>query len=175
MNPLTVVTPPSIYRGSSTQKMFWEEKFTGEKKFTLGEVSDVNMKNYGSCNVWIQIYIKGSDKYVTLDILVKFFSLDMMRITSSDPKDNLGRSVKGLITSLGIKSKARPNKCKKVRYAIGNVSMKDLSMIIREFEKLLYKSYESRMPKHEPTDSYVYPAVVTLPSIYHGSFFWQKI
>ena len=36
--------------------------------------------------------------------------------------------------------------------------MKELSKIIREFEKLLYKIYERRRPIHEPTDSYFYPA-----------------
>ena len=34
--------------------------------------------------------------------------------------------------------------------------MKDLSNIIREFEKLPYKSYERIRTKHEPTDSYFY-------------------
>ena len=65
----------------------------------------------------------------------------------------MGISGKGLITYLGLKSKTSPNKYKKSRYAIINISMKDLSKIIREFEKLLYKSYERRRPKHEPTDS----------------------
>ena len=46
----------------------------------------------------------------------------------------------------------------KTRYAIGNVSKKDLSKIIREFEKLPYESYERKRPKHEPTDSYFYPS-----------------
>ena len=36
--------------------------------------------------------------------------------------------------------------------------MKDLSKIIREFEKLPYKSYERRRPKNEPADSYFYLA-----------------
>ena len=31
MKLLEVVTPLSIYHGCSTRKMFWEEKFTGEK------------------------------------------------------------------------------------------------------------------------------------------------
>ena len=44
-------------------------------------------------------------------------------------------------------------------YAILNVSKKDLSKIIREFEKLPYESYEKKRPKHEPTDSYFYPAI----------------
>ena len=75
-----------------------------------------------------------------------------MKITSSESKDNLGRSGKGLIYSLGIKAKARPNKYKKARYVIGNVSKKDLSKIIRQFEKFEKVTYEKKKPKHEPTD-----------------------
>ena len=77
----------------------------------------------------------GSDKYVTLDISLQLDSLDKMRITSSESKDNLGRPGKGLITSLGLKVKASPKKYKKARYAIGNFSKNDLSKIIREFDK----------------------------------------
>ena len=42
----------------------------------------------------------------------------------------------------------------KARYAITDVSMKDLSNIIKEFEKLSYRGYVRKRPKHEPTDSY---------------------
>ena len=87
---------------------------------------------------------------------MKSNSLDKMKITSSYSKDNLVRSGKGFITSLGIKAKLRPKKCKNSRYAVGNFSKKDLSKIIKEFEKLPYKCYERRRPKHEPTDSYCY-------------------
>ena len=45
----------------------------------------------------------------------------------------LGRSVKAFITSLGIKAKTSPKIYEKSRYAIGNVSKKDLSKIIREW------------------------------------------
>ena len=37
--------------------------------------------------------------------------------------------------------------------------MKDLSKVIKEFDKLPYKSYERRRPKHEPIDSYFYLAI----------------
>ena len=67
---------------------------------------------------------------------MKFDSLDKMKITSSESKEKLGRPEQGLITSLGIEAKVRPRKCKNSRYAIGNVSKKYLSKIIREFEKL---------------------------------------
>ena len=43
MNLLAVVTPLSIYHGCSTQKTFWEGKFTGEENFILGEFSAVNI------------------------------------------------------------------------------------------------------------------------------------
>ena len=89
MNIIAVVTPPSIYHGCFTWKTLWEIKFT------VGEFAAVSMKNCRRRNVWKHIDIKNSDKYVTLYIALKFGSLNKMRITSSDPKDNLGRSVKG--------------------------------------------------------------------------------
>ena len=85
MKLLSVVTPPSIYHGCSTRKTFWEEKFTGEEKLFLA----VNMKNCGRRNVRKHREIKGSDKYVTLEISLKFDSLDKMRTTSSESKVKL--------------------------------------------------------------------------------------
>ena len=106
MKFLAVVTPPPIYHGCSTRKTFWEEKFT------LGEFTAVSMRNCGHQNVSKYREIKGNDKYVTLEILLKFDSLDKIKIISLESKDYLGISVKGLITSLSINSKARPKKCK---------------------------------------------------------------
>ena len=51
-------------------------------------------------------------------------------------------------------TKARSKKYKKARYAIRNVSMKDLSNKIKEFEKIVKVPYAKRIPKHEPTSSY---------------------
>ena len=124
MKLLSVVTLVSIYHGCLTQKTFWEEKFTGKEKFTLGEFNPVNMKCLVCNNVWKHRDIKGGNNYVTLDIFLDFGSLDKMRITSSDPKDNLGRSGKGFITCLYIEAKAGPKKCKKARYTLVNVGIK---------------------------------------------------
>ena len=55
----------------------------------------VNMKNCVPRNVRKHKEIKGSDKYVTLDISSKFDSLDKMKITSSESKVKLERSGKG--------------------------------------------------------------------------------
>ena len=68
------------------------------------------MKNCGHLNVRKHREIKGSDKYVTLDISLKFDSLDKMKITSSESKEKLEISGKGLITSMGFKVKIRPHK-----------------------------------------------------------------
>ena len=58
-----------------------------------------------------------------------------------------------MITSLGFKTKVRSQKYKKARYAIGNISEKDISKIIKKFEKIEKLLYEKKRPKHEPTDS----------------------
>ena len=79
MKFLAVVTPPSIYHGCSTLTTFWEEKFTGKESLFLS----VNMKNCGRRNVRKHKEIRGSDKYVTLDISSKFDSLYKMKIISS--------------------------------------------------------------------------------------------
>ena len=81
-----------------------------------------------------------------------------MKITSLESKEKLGRSGKGLITSLVLKAKVRPRKYKNARCAIGNVRNKYLSKIIRQFEKLPYEIYEKMRPKHDPTDSDFYLA-----------------
>ena len=73
----------------------------------------MKMKNCGCRNVRKHREINGSDKYVNLDISLKFFSSDQTRITSLEKKDNLGRSGKRLITSLSLKGKATPKKYKK--------------------------------------------------------------
>ena len=73
--------------------------------------------------------------------MLKFDSTDNMRITSSDPKDNLVISGKGLITSMDLKTNLRSKKYKMTRYTITILSMKDISKIIKDFEKLPYKGY----------------------------------
>ena len=77
MKFLAVVTPPYIYHGCSTRKTLWEENFTGKEIFFLA----MDMKNCGRHNVRKHKEIRGSDKYVTLDISSKFDSLDKMKTT----------------------------------------------------------------------------------------------
>ena len=86
MNFLVVVTPPSIYQGCSTRKMFWEETFTG-KQYLFESVS---MKNCGRRKVRKHKEIKDSDNCVTLNIYEilniseKFDDHNKMKTTSSE-------------------------------------------------------------------------------------------
>ena len=98
--------------------------------------------------------IKGGDKIVTLNVSAKFDSMNKMETTSSESKGKLGRSGKGLVTALDLKTKVRSKRYKKSSYAIGNVSMKDLSNIINEFEKIVRVPYVKSIPKYDPTSSY---------------------
>ena len=149
MKLLAVVTPPSIYHGCSTLKTFWEGKFTGKEYLFLS----VNMKNCGRRKVGKHKEVKGSDKYITLNISSKFDNMDKMKTTYSESQGKLERSVKGLVASLAFKTKVRLQKYKKARYAIVNTSEKDLFKIIMEFEKIEKLPYDKKRPKHEPTDS----------------------
>ena len=106
MKFLSGITPSSIYHVCSTWKTFWEEKFTGKEIVFLA----VNMKNCGRRKVRKHKEIRGSDKYVTLDISSKFDSMDKTKITFSESNEKLEISGKGLITSLGFKAKVRPQK-----------------------------------------------------------------
>ena len=139
-----------IYRGCFTWKNLWEEKFT------LGEFTPVNMKKIGRHNVRKHREIKNGERYITLDILLEFGSMDKMKITSSDPKYYLGRSGKGLNSSLVINTIGRSNKSKNSRFAMTNASPKDISKIIKDFEKFPYKGYVWKRPKYERTDNYFY-------------------
>ena len=106
MKLLAVVTPPSIYHGCSTRKTFCEEKFTGKKYL----FQSMNTKNCGRRKGRKHKDIKGSDKYVTLYISAKLESLNNMDPTSSESKEKLERSGKGLVTAPVFKTKVRSPK-----------------------------------------------------------------
>ena len=106
MKFLVVLTPLSIYHGCSTRKTFWEEKFIGKKDL----FQSVNMKNFGCRKVRKHKEIKGSDKIITLNVSEKFDGMNNMETTYSKSKRKLGRSGKGLVTALALKTKVRSQK-----------------------------------------------------------------
>ena len=100
--------------------------------------------------------IKNGDHYIALDIPMNFGNMENIKITSSEPKDYLEISGKGLINSMGIKTIRSSKKIKKASIAITEVSLKDLSKMIKEFKDLIYEGYARKSSKHMPTASYFY-------------------
>ena len=88
-------------------------------------------KNCGCCNVRKHRDIKDSDKYVTLDISLKFGNMEKMKITSPESKEKSVKIRKGVDYLSGFQDQIKATKIKKARYAIRNVSKKELSKIIR--------------------------------------------
>ena len=151
MKLLEVLTPPSIYNGCSTCKTFWEGKFTGEEKL----FSAANMKNCSRQNVRKHIEINVSDKYAPWKSRWNFTVWKRWKWNLQSQNKNV-KIRKGVDYLYGSHGQSKVTKYKKARYSIRNVSKKDLSKIIREFEKLPYESYERKRPKNEPADSYFY-------------------
>ena len=58
-----------------------------------------------------------------------------------------------MISSLSLKTIRRSNKNIKARYSITNVSIKDISKIMKEFEKLTCEVYVRKSSNNEYTDS----------------------
>ena len=83
-----------------------------------------------------------------MNVSAKFDILNKTETTSSESKVKLGRSGKGLVTALAFNTKVKSKKYTKARYAIRNVSDKDLSKIIKEFDKIGKVPYVKRIPKH---------------------------
>ena len=81
-----------------------------------------------------------------LKISEEFDNLDKMETTSSESKVKMEGSGKWLVTTLALNTKARSTKYKKARYAIWNVSMKDLSNKIKEFEKFVKVPHLKKTP-----------------------------
>ena len=73
-----------------------------------------------------------------------------MKITSSEPKDYVGISGKGLITSLGLKTIGKSNEIKKARYVVTSFRIKDLSKMINTFEMFLIRVMFGRGPNMNP-------------------------
>ena len=65
---------------------------------------------------------------------------------------------KGVDYFSGFQDQSKVAKYKKEKYAIRNVSEKDISKIIKKFEKIEKLLYEKKKPKHEPTESYFHLA-----------------
>ena len=81
-----------------------------------------------------------------------------MKTTYSESKEKFGKIRKEVDYLSRYQGQSKATQIKKARYAIRNISKKDLLKIIKEFDKLPHQSYEKKRPKYEPTGRYFYPA-----------------
>ena len=156
MKLLVVVTPPSIYHGCSTRKMFWAEKFTGKQDL----FESVNMKNCGRRKVRKYKEIKGSDKCATLNIYEilniseKFDSLNKMENHIFRVKSRIVDIGKGVGNRSGSQDQSKVEKIQKGKvchWKFQHEGPFQHYQIVLNFVKV---TYVKRIPKHEPTLSY---------------------
>ena len=126
---------------------------------TIRKVHTSENENYGRQNVRKHCYINNGDKYTTLDISLNFDSTEKIKIIYSEPKDYLGRKGNVLITYLGLKTIIRSKKNKKSSDSITNVSLKNISKIIKTFKKLTSEGYTNKRPSNLPIESYLYLSI----------------
>ena len=92
-----MVAPPGRRSGRKSPQSRKSSHLVSSQLQTFANCGRPNVRKYRDIN--------DSDKYITSYISLKFGSLEKMRITSSDPKDNLGRSGKELIMcEIGVNS-----------------------------------------------------------------------
>ena len=121
MRILTVVTsPPDIYHGCFTQKMFWGYKFTL-----------VNMKSWLMRNVRKHREINNSKQYIALYISSKIDCLDKREVSSSKARDYMGIPGKGRANFL-VLSTIRPNKKRRARFVIPDNTNQDFGKLLKK-------------------------------------------
>ena len=83
-------------------------RLSGRKSSHVRNIFSVcEHENCGRRKVRKHKEIRGSDKCATLNVSETFDSLNKMETTSSESKGKLGRSGKGLVTALALKTKVR--------------------------------------------------------------------
>ena len=116
------------------------------------------MKNCGRRNVREHRDIKNGNQYVVLDIYkVWWYGKDENHIFRT--KILFGNTRKGVYYLSGSQEHYKAKKIKKIRFAINEVSLKDISKTIKGFKDLPYDCYARKRPKHMHTESYLYPKI----------------
>ena len=88
-------------------------------------------------NVRKHIEIKNGKQYTALEISLKLYCLDKRKVNYPVSSYYVGRSVKGLTTSLALGTKI-PNKQQKARTVITDITHKYFRKILKKFRDLLH-------------------------------------
>ena len=157
---LLVVTPPSIYHGWSTRKMFWEEEFIGKQDF----FESVCMKNYCRRKVRKHKEIKGSDKchheywwyfeYLREVWLSEQYGNHIFRV-----KSRIGDIRKGVGNLSGSQDHSKVEKTQKRKVFHRKCHHEGPFQQNQRVKRNVKVPYVKRIPKREPTSSYFHLVV----------------
>ena len=92
--------------------------------------------------------------YEILKFSENFDSLNKIKTTSSESKGKLGRSGKGLVTALTLKTKSRSKKYKKGKVCHRKCQNEGPFQYYQRVWKVVKVPYVKSIPKHEPTSIY---------------------
>ena len=81
--------------------------------------------------------------------------MDKREVISSESRDYMVISVKGLTTSLTLRTKS-PNKKQKSKTAITDITNKCFRKLLREFKNSHYLGYKRKQVHKEPTEAYFF-------------------
>ena len=95
------------------------------------------MKSCGRKNVKKNRDIQNGEQYIVLGISSKLDCLDKREVTSSEPKNYMGRKGKGMTNSLNISTKI-PNKKQKSRLSINDITNQDFRNFLKGFTNSPY-------------------------------------
>ena len=113
------------------------------------------MTSCGRYNIRKRRKIKNGEQYIALEISFKLDCLDKRGVASSESRDYMVRSGKGLTTSLTLRTK-RPNKKQKARTAITDITNQYFRKLIKYFSNFPYLGYKEKQVHNEPTEAYFF-------------------
>ena len=96
--------------------------------------------------------IDNYEQYIDLDISLKLDCLNKREVTSSVSRVFMGRSGKGLTTSLTPKTKITDKK-QKSRTAITDITHQEFIKLFKKFKNLPHLCYKKKQVHNEPTEA----------------------
>ena len=87
-----------------------------------------------------------------MDISSKLSFLENREFTSSESEDYMGRTYKGITTSLDIRTK-RSNRKQNERFSVTGITNKDFRKLLKKFKISPYLGYKSKQVHNEPTEA----------------------
>ena len=97
-------------------------------------------------------YNNNCEQYIILEISSKIYCMNKREFTSSESNYYMVRTGKGLTTSLSLRTKI-PNKNKKSRFAITDITKQYFSKFLNNFDRSHYLDYNIKQVNNKQTEA----------------------